>query len=82
MDYHAQYVEQPHSVTLQPDLSNEGPAISRVENAFAAKHGWTPDPKTRIWETNPTYQKYKAELEHIVPGAPPEPWRGSSGAGS
>ena len=42
-------------------LATLGSHISRVENEFAAKHGWTPNANTRIWETNPVCKKYEAE---------------------
>ena len=68
--------------SLRPDvqrrvaevLATLGPDVSRVEDTIAAKHGWTPDPSTRLWETNPAYQKYRDEIAKITPGVPPKPW--------
>jgi hypothetical protein len=51
-----------------------GPHISRIEEAFAAKHGRITDPGPRIWETNLAFQKYEAKLKSIEPGIPPKPW--------
>jgi hypothetical protein len=41
-----------------------GPAISRVEEDFAKKYGWT---ITRIWERNPAYQARQAKFQQIKP---------------
>jgi hypothetical protein len=67
--------------TLRPDvqrraaelLATLGPRISKVEDAFAATHGWTPDPSTRIWETNPAYAQNAERFKNVTPGVPPKP---------
>jgi hypothetical protein len=47
------------------------PRISKVEDQFAGKYGWTPNRATRIWETNPGYKTYNTSA--VTPGVPPKP---------
>ena len=37
-------------------LATLGPRVSKVEEQFAGKYGWTPNRATRVWETNPGYK--------------------------
>ena len=68
--------------SLRPDvqrrsaelLATLGPKISETQDAFADAHGWTPNPSTRIWDTNPAFKKYQDVLSDITPGVPPKPW--------
>ena len=39
-----------------------GPAVSKVDEAFAATHGWTPSRSNRIWELNPAYKQHEAKF--------------------
>jgi hypothetical protein len=41
------------------------PRISRVEEAFAKKYGWTPDRASRVWERNPAYAARQAEFANL-----------------
>ena len=67
--------------TLRPDIQRRaaellatlGPRVSKVEDAFAKQHGWTPDKATRVWETNPAYAKHAEKFKDIEPGTPPRP---------
>ena len=54
-------------------LSQLGPQIDRVDQDFAAKHGWTPNPAARQW-AKPAYQQYQADLGKVTAGTPPKPW--------
>ena len=54
-------------------LSQLGPQIDRVDQEFAAKHGWTPNPAARQW-AKPAYQQYQADLGKVTAGTPPKPW--------
>jgi hypothetical protein len=51
-------------------LATLGPRVSEVENHFRDTLGWTPDPSTRVWENNPTIERFGNAL---VPN-PPRPW--------
>jgi hypothetical protein len=47
-----------------------GPRISRVEESFAKKYGWTPARSSRVWENNPAYAEHAAEAAQIAIGKP------------
>ena len=57
-------------------LATLGPRVSQIENDFAAQHGWTPDPGTRVWETSPQIAQYGLESGLTRP----RPW--ATGPGS
>jgi hypothetical protein len=50
--------------SLRPDVQRRAaelfatldPRVSKVEEQFAGKYGWTPNRAKRVWETNPGYK--------------------------
>jgi len=66
------------SATGSPDLQRRskellavlGPRVAQVQDAFAAKYGWTPNRATRFWETDPDLQAHQGA---VVP-SPIRPW--------
>jgi hypothetical protein len=65
---------------LRPDLQRRsaellaslGPRIGEVEDATAARHGWTPDRASRIWEWHPALSDPSLQVN---PGQPHWPWQ-------
>jgi hypothetical protein len=66
------------SGTGRPDLSRRaaellatlGPRVSKIEEDFHNRFGWTPDRASRLWETAPVIQQY---ARPVIP-SPPRPW--------
>jgi hypothetical protein len=47
-------------------LSALGPKVAAIQDRYAQRYGWTPNPAVRVWERQPT--------QAVIP-SPPTPWR-------